>query len=133
MKSTTTLSAIPIRTPYIDEILTGTKTWEIRSKNTKKLGPVALIRSGSGTVVATAKIANVIELTPSLARSNAHRMGMTVEDAETCAGCYAWVLEDVVRLKSPVPYKHPSGAVTWVTLDEPTTHQVNEVSNSSRL
>jgi hypothetical protein len=120
----TTLSAIPIKTPYIDRILDGRKTWEIRTKNTKKIGPVALIRSGSGTVVATATISNVIELTASLAHANARKMGMSKADAVSCAGCYAWVLDNVVALKSPVPYKHPYGAVTWVTLDEPTTKKV---------
>jgi len=119
-----TLSAIPIRTPFIDEILIGTKTWEIRSKYTKKIGPVALIRSGSGTVVATATLSKVVELTPSIARTNARRMGMSVTDAVDCAGLYAWVLEEVICLKKPVRYKHPSGAVTWVTLDEPTTKEV---------
>ena len=51
-----TLSAIPIREPWIDMILDGLKTWEIRSKFTKKIGPVALIRSKSGTVVGTANL-----------------------------------------------------------------------------
>jgi hypothetical protein len=44
---------------------------------------------------------------------------------------YAWVLKDVVKFKNPVPYKHPSGAVTWVTLDEPTTMKVLEEANRS--
>ncbi len=119
-----TLSAIPIKTPYIDLILNGTKTWEIRSKFTKKIGSVALIRSASGTVVGTAQLSDVIELTAPNAASNAHRMGMSKEDAISCIGCYAWVMTEVVKFKKPVPYKHPSGAVTWVTLDEPTTAKV---------
>jgi hypothetical protein len=45
------LSAIPIRTTYIDQILNGEKTWEIRSKFTKNLGFVDLIQNGSGTIV----------------------------------------------------------------------------------
>ena len=120
-----TLSAIPIREPWIDMILSGVKTWEIRSKFTKKIGPVALIRSGSGKVVATAILAKVVELTSSKCRTNARKMGMSVADAEDCFGYYAWVLEDVVAFKKPVPYKHPYGAVTWVTLDEATTKKVN--------
>jgi hypothetical protein len=119
-----TLSAIPIREPWIDMILDGEKTWEIRSKFTKKIGPVGLIRSKSGTVVGTATLSEVIEITPALAQKNAKRMGMTVSNALTCVGEYAWVLKDVVSFNTPVPYKHPSGAVTWVTLDEPTTKKV---------
>jgi hypothetical protein len=112
-----TLSAIPIRQPYIDSILDGSKTWEVRSKATKKIGPVALIQSGSGTVVATARLSKVIELTSSNARANARLMGMSPPDAAGCAGLYAWVLDDAVKLKKPVPYIHPSGAITWVTLN----------------
>ncbi|MBN1187457.1 MAG: ASCH domain-containing protein [Bacteroidales bacterium] len=128
-----TLSAIPIREPWIDMILDGEKTWEIRSKFTKKIGLVGLIRSKSGTVVGIANLSEVIVISPSLARTNAKRMGMTVSDALTCVGEHAWVLKDVVKFKKPVPYKHPYGAVTWVTLDEPTTKKVlAEAKRSSK-
>lgn len=127
-----TLSAIPIREPWIDMILAGKKTWEIRSKFTKKIGPVALIRSKSGTVVATANLAKVIELNSDICSKNARKMGMSVDEALDCFGDYAWVLEDVVVFKRPVPYIHPSGAVTWVTLDEPTTKKVKAEANRSR-
>jgi hypothetical protein len=122
-----TLSAIPIQAPMIDDILEGTKQWEIRSKFTKKIGPVALIRAKSLTVVGTATLAEVIKLTPKLAYENTAIMGfrpLTRQEAKELDGLYAWVLKDVVRFKTPVPYKHPSGAVTWVTLDEATTQKV---------
>jgi hypothetical protein len=119
-----TLSAIPIREPWIDMILDGEKTWEIRSKFTKKIGPVALIRSKSGTVVGTAKLSKVVEITASIGRANARKMGMPPSEGADCEGLYAWVLEDVIKFKIPVPYKHPSGAVTWVTLDESTSKKV---------
>lgn len=129
-----TLSAIPIREPWIDMILDGKKKWEIRSKFTKKIGPVALIRAGSGTVVGTAHLAEVIQLTPQLAYEKYAIMGfrtLTKAEAKDLDGQYAWVLKGVVRFKNPVPYKHPSGAVTWVTLDEPTTKKIiKEVSRS---
>jgi len=122
-----TLSAIPIKEPFIDMILDGEKTWEIRTKFTKKIGLVGLIRSKSGTVVGTATLSEVIQLTQELAYENTALMGfrpLTWEEAKDLVGQYAWVLKEVVRFKSPVPYKHPSGAVTWVTLDEPTTKKV---------
>lgn len=108
-------------------ILAGVKTWEIRSKFTKKTGPVALIRSGSGTVVATANLSEVIKLTAEYAYKNLGKMNiksMPIERANYYEGKYAWVLQDVIKFKTPVPYKHPSGAVTWVTLDEPTSKKV---------
>jgi len=121
-----TLSAIPIREPWIEMILVGYKTWEIRSKFTRKIGPVALIYAGTGLVVATATLAECIKLTPEIAYENASKMGFKVtrKDAKEMAGEHAWVLKDVIVLKKPVSYKHPSGAVTWVTLDEPTTKKV---------
>jgi hypothetical protein len=127
-----TLSAIPIREPWIDMILIGVKTWEIRTKNTLKIGPVALIRSVSGTVVATASISEVILITPKIARANFDLMGMDVGQALSCVGEFAWVLQDIIALKKPVPYKHPYGAVTWVTLDEPTTKKVTAEATRSR-
>lgn len=131
----TTLSAIPIKSPFIDMILAGVKTWEIRSKFTKKTGPVALIQSGSGTVVATANLCEVIKLTADFAYQNLHKMNiksMPKDKASYFDGKYAWVLKDVVRLSEPVPYKHPSGAVTWVTLDEETTKKVLKEANHSK-
>ena len=77
-------------------------------------------------------ISEVNEITSDLARANASKMGMTVADALTCVGEYAWVLKDVVELKNSVPYKHPSGAVTWVTLDEATTEKVMSELKRSR-
>lgn len=130
-----TLSAIPIREPWLDMILAGKKKWEIRSKFTKKIGPVALIRAGSGTVVGTATLSEVIQLTPDLANKNVAIMGfrpLTRAEAKGLVGQYAWVLKDVARFKTPVPYKHPSGAVTWVTLDEATTKKVIEEASRSR-
>lgn len=129
-----TLSAIPIREPFIDQILEGSKTWELRSKFTKKIGPVALIRSGSGTVVATANLSKVIQLTADIAYKNYRKMGeqkLSYDEAIGYEDFYAWVLEDVVPFKKPVPYKHPYGAVTWVTLDEPTTKKVLAESKRS--
>lgn len=122
-----TLSAIPIREPWIDMILSKKKKWEIRSKFTKKIGSVALIRAGSSTVVGIATLAEVIQLTPQIAYENSEIMGfgkITKAEAKELAGQYAWVLKKVIKFKTPVPYKHPSAAVTWVTLDEPTTKKV---------
>ena len=45
---------------------------------------------------------------------------------------YAWVLDNVKKLATPVPYKHPSGAVTWVNLDSSTTRRVMEAAKGRR-
>jgi len=121
-----TLNAVPIRTPFVDWILEGKKTWEIRSRSTNIRGRVGLIRSKSLTVVGTCEIVEVIgPLTEQDIRRNARaKMNMRPGDAYHCEGAFAWVLVDVRRLVSPVPYKHPSGAVTWVKLDGRTASRV---------
>jgi len=85
--------------------------------------------------VATANLSKVIELNADIAYKNYRKMGepnLSYEEAIGYEDLYAWVLEDVVPFKKPVPYKHPSGAVTWVTLDEPTTKKVLEEAKRSR-
>lgn len=61
-------------------------------------------------------------------RKNARRMGTTRAEVEAdLAGwrqdcrdgkVYAWVLRDVRRLRRPVAFANPSGAVTWALLPE---------------
>ena len=114
-----TLNAVPIRAPFVDWILEGKKTWEIRSVATNIRGTVGLIKSKSLTVVGTCEIVDVVgPLTMALIRKNAQsKLNETPRACEDCVGLYAWVLGNVRRLVEPVKYKHPSGAVVWVKLD----------------
>jgi len=50
------MKGLLINSPWIEMILEGKKTWEIRGANTKLRGPIALIKSGSGKVVGTCAI-----------------------------------------------------------------------------
>lgn len=54
------LDGLLIRAPWIDKILDGSKTWEIRGSHTYKKGQIALIESGTGTVVGVAELAGVV-------------------------------------------------------------------------
>ena len=53
------MKALVIDEPWITAILKGEKTWEMRKRNCKIRGEIALIRKGSGLVVGTA---HVVEL-----------------------------------------------------------------------
>jgi hypothetical protein len=71
------LSGLLIRSPYIDWILDGSKSWEIRGSATRKRGRIALVQSGTGTVVGSADLVDVIgPLTRSEYLSNARKMGL---------------------------------------------------------
>ena len=49
-----------IGTPYIDWILAGKKTWEIRGSAVNFREKIGLIRSGSGLVLATCDLVDVV-------------------------------------------------------------------------
>src|SRR4051794_29320880 len=71
VESMSTLRAVPIRAPFVDWILEGKKTWEIRSRNTNIRGTIGLIKSRSLTVVGVADIVDVVPLTRAIAQKNA--------------------------------------------------------------
>lgn len=123
-----------IRQPWIGKIMDGQKTWEIRGANTNIRGKIGLIQSQTGTVVGTADLVDVkgpLTKKQMLANVNKHQIpaqslrqgGMPYQKT------YAWVLENAKRLRRPVPYDHPSGAVIWVKLpDESVGRRVNAVA-----
>ena len=128
-----TLNAVPIRAPFVDWILDGKKTWEIRTRATNIRGKVGLIKSKSLTVVGTCEIVDVLgPLTAAMIQKNARsKMNEAPSDCLDCVGQYAWVLGDVRRIVEPVPYLHPSGAVVWVKLDERKAAQVLAAKSTS--
>jgi len=114
------LNGLLIRSPFIDMILEGSKTWEMRGSRTGKRGRVALIQSGTGTVIGVADLVGVVgPLSVSELAANASKAGF--EKHEKVTGLpyertFAWVLQNAGRLNEPVPYAHPYGAVIWVNL-----------------
>lgn len=116
------MRALVVDDPWIGMILDGAKTWEMRSKVTRQRGPIALIRKGSGQVVGVATLTDCaapITAEAYAAAEDRHRIP-TARQPWAIANGYVvpWVLEDARALPRPVPYRHPSGAVTWVVLEE---------------
>lgn len=117
------LRGLLIRQPFIDWILDGKKTWEIRGSATAVRGPIALLQSGSGTIVGTCELIDVEgPLTAKKLRANAKRLNEKAselgDDLYYGDHTFAWVLAKARRLKKPVSYDHPPGAVIWVVLDD---------------
>jgi ASCH domain len=114
------LRALLIRRPWIDMILDGQKTWEIRGARTSVRGRIGLIASRSGTVIGVCDLVDCVgPLTAEEFRKNAKKAGMRPSEAKlgSYRQTYAWVLYMPRLLKQPVPYRHPSGAVIWVRLN----------------
>jgi hypothetical protein len=120
----TALKGLIIDTPHIDRILAGEKIWEMRSSQTKVRGTIALIRKGSGQIVGLADLMDSLgPFTPDQMLENQlkHRISNErLADPKVAKWNNAWVMSNVARLTRPVPYRHPSGAVIWVNLEEAT-------------
>jgi hypothetical protein len=114
------LDGLLIRAPWIDKILDGAKTWEIRGSHTYKEGRIALIESGTGTVVGVAELVGVVgPLSLKDLSANWRKAGFDRDEQLfrlPYKQTFGWVLQNPKRLRSPVPYDHPSGAVIWVRL-----------------
>jgi hypothetical protein len=111
------------KSPHIENILSGKKTWEIRGSNTKIRGEIALIKSGSGTVVGSCHLVEVIGPIgiDDLVR-NIDKHCVPLEQFDQVFGgykkIYVWVLSGAVLLPVPIKYQHPQGAIIWVSLDQ---------------
>lgn len=114
--------ALIVADPWIEYLLNGTKDWEMRSSGASHRGWFGLIRKGSGAVHGVARLVDVgAPLTPEQMITNFahHRIPESmIRSGEVAKWNTPWKLADVQRLARPVPYRHKSGAVTWVELDE---------------
>lgn len=118
--------ALIIKKHWLDLILSGKKTWEIRGNNTKIRGRIGLVESGSGLVVGECDLTSSFYLRSTRLNPIFHKEGfkgltilhgINVEDWDATVkykNPHAWVLENAKRHKSPCPYVHPKGAVIWV-------------------
>lgn len=110
-----------IKKKWLEKILSGEKTLEIRGSKTAHIGErIALIESGSSQIKGFCVIRSVIALTEEKweTERDRHCVELSFEDlSKRYKKAYAWELTDVIACKQPVPYKHPQGAVIWVNLE----------------
>ena len=122
------MQALVVREPWIEMILSGEKTWEMRSRPTVKRGRVALVRKGSGLVCGTVDLLGAEpKLRPEqlAATRDRHRIPEELfDDVARDGWLVPWALANVRRLKAPVPYRHPLGAVVWVSLEPEVVRQI---------
>lgn len=112
--------ALVIADPWISYILDGSKTWEMRASSTSHRGWFGLIRKGTGAIYGVARLVDVgSPLAPAEMRRTMDRHRIPADliaSGEVAKWNTPWHLADVRHLTTPVPYSHPSGAVTWVAL-----------------
>jgi hypothetical protein len=111
------MKGLLIKQPYIDWILEGEKTWEVRGSNTKIRGKIKLIQSGSGLIVGECEIIDSIALTQDLFEKskNKHHSTLSFEEI-SYKNPYAWEIKNAKRYEKSIPYIHQQGAIIWVNL-----------------
>ena len=91
------MRALVIRRPFVDRIIDGKKTWEIRGSRTSVRGPIALIASRSGTVVGVCDLVDCVgPLKAAEFRRNAGKAGLRPTEATLgyYRRTYAWVVKN---------------------------------------
>lgn len=110
--------ALIIRQPYLNQILSGGKIWEMRSRPNKVTGKIGLIEAGSGLVVGTCFIGRSMPPLYTERMAGYFQHCHKVEDLRLIVDKwrYPWPVNAARRLPKPVPYNHPKGAVIWVDI-----------------
>lgn len=114
------MHGLVIKSPYIEDILSGKKKLELRGQNTKIRGKIVLLKSGSGLALGTVDIVDVKTLSLEDYNNWEYRKdnGKLPVDKLPYKITYAYVLENPKFYDEPKPYKHPLGAITWVNLPD---------------
>lgn len=118
-----------IREPWARMVVEGQKRWEIRGSRVQFRGLVAIIASGTGTIVGTCELVDCIgPLTLESYNVNCGLRGAhdVVVDALPYCTTYAWAMAMPRQFSSPVTYDHPNGAVIWVNLSPETREKITE-------
>tara|TARA_R110002126_G_scaffold44153_6_gene126139 strand:+ start:117 stop:968 length:852 start_codon:yes stop_codon:yes gene_type:complete len=113
--------ALVVREPWIDLILSGQKTWEMRGQRPSYRGWLGLIRKGSGHVACIGRLVDVgqtLSEDEMVAAFGYHRIPEAmIRNGEVAKWTIPWKLADIHVLHQPVPYRHPNGAITLFSLD----------------
>jgi len=114
--SKNTRRGLIIKKHWLDLILSGEKTWEMRSTKTNVRGTIELIQAKSGLIVGSVEIIDSLDrIDKETFYNNADKHH--IADLEKAGKWLCpWVLRNPRRFEHPVSYKHPSGTVIWVRL-----------------
>ena len=110
MPNKESVKGLIIRSPWVEMMLDGNKTWEMRGTYTHIRGKIALIRNGSGLVVGTCNLVDVKgPLTRKEFQKNRRKAGLSQSEARWLPydTTYAWVVKSAKKFRRPRHYKHP--------------------------
>lgn len=91
--------------------------WEIRGSNTTKRGTILLAESGSGEIKGEVTLRDSFAVSMQELTANMEKHKIIDVTCISYKRPHAWVFENPIKYDTPIPYKHPQGAVIWVNID----------------
>ena len=114
--------ALVVKRKWLDLILSGQKTWEIRGMATTRRGWIHFAQSqAGGQLVGRARLVDCIalvgagkSLSEAVFKKDFCRHRVPSLKLVPYQRPHAWVFEDAERFDKPFAYEHRQGAVIWV-------------------
>jgi hypothetical protein len=124
----TVRSALIVRAPWADLLVTGKKRWELRTRQSHKRELIGIIEAGKKAIIGVVQI--VDSLGPlsndELRRSeHMHMIPAAMLDAFQRHRT-AWVMARAHQFEVPIPCVVPNGAQLFVTLDAGTARRLSD-------
>ncbi len=107
--------ALIVKKKWLDLILAGWKTWEIRATSTTKRGWIHFAESqAGGKLMGRARLVNCYPVQRKSFKQHFNHHCVPSVDMVPYPTPYAWVLEDAEKFEEPFEYEHKNGAVIWI-------------------
>ena len=111
--------ALTIKKKWLDLILAGTKTWEIRGTSTAFRGFIHFAESGSGQLRGRAQLVGCRQLNRRKFMKYQHKHQVPNAEMVTYKNIWAWILKDAEPYENSFHYLHTQGAVIFVKVRKP--------------
>lgn len=103
-----------VKEKWAKMILSGEKTWEIRSTNTKVRGRIGIAISGTGKVYGSVEIQYSKQVDQQTLLKNIDKHKVLAVESIKYHKPHVWVMDGAIEYDEPIKYTHPQGAVIWV-------------------
>ena len=107
--------ALVVKKEWLDLILDGEKTWEIRGSSVIQREYIHLAESKeTGMIKGRARLVDSFRLTKALFEKHRNRHHLAKWADVKYKKPHAWIFEDAERFSKPFVFEHAQGAVIWV-------------------
>ncbi|CAK9097637.1 MutS protein-like 4 [Durusdinium trenchii] len=122
-------SALTVKSQWLALLLSGEKTWEIRTKNCRVRGDVAVMASGSSFVYGFVEIVDCQKRSPA-ELSGGKRFHLVPDDEiekyTNGQAAYAWVISRPRILVRPLAVRRAQSSINWVKLDDGSIQELQQ-------